>query len=112
MNEDEIKKQIAILERCACMNWDEVDPDSTEEIKEELYLTLHYMRREISEIIVNLPLPLLARLARALYILSDIQENLSVDVQEELEMYFLYDNIEENVEEQRDISWKELLKYK
>ncbi|NHJ05546.1 MAG: hypothetical protein EAX90_12030 [Candidatus Heimdallarchaeota archaeon] len=112
MNEEEIKKQIATLEKCASLDWDEVDPDSSEEIMEELYITLHYMRREISEIIVNLPLPLLTRLARALYILLDIQDNLSVDIQEELEMYFLYENIEEKVEEYRDLSWANLLKYK
>jgi len=110
MNEEQVKKQIAFLENCTSMNWDKVDSESLEQIMEELYLALYDLRKQISEIVVKLPLPLLTRFAKALQTLKDDQDNLTSDVQEELEMYFFYENIDEKIEESRELSWDELLK--
>lgn len=109
MNEEHVKKQIAFMEKCASMNWDEVDSESQDQTMEELYLALYELRKQISEIVVMLPLPLLGRFAKALQALNDNQDNLTSDVQEELEMYFFYENIEEKIEENRELSWEELL---
>ncbi|MBK5113906.1 MAG: hypothetical protein JJE41_09760 [Candidatus Heimdallarchaeota archaeon] len=109
MTEELVKKQIDFLEKCAGLSWDEVDADSLEQTMEELYLTLYELRKEINEIVVNLSLPLLTRLAKALQKLMDNQDNLTSDVQEELEMYFFYENIEEKVEENRELFWEDLV---
>jgi len=109
MEEEQVKKQIAFMENCASLNMDEIDSESLDQTMEELYLALYELRKQISEIIVKLPLPLLARFAKALQTLNDDQDNLTSDVQEELEMYFFYENIEEKIEENRELSWEELL---
>ncbi len=109
MNEEQVKKQIAFMENCASLNWDQVDSESLDQTMEELFLALYELRKQISEIVVKLPLPLLTRFAKALQTLKDDQDNLTSDVQEELEMYFFYENIEEKIEENRELSWEELL---
>lgn len=109
MNEAQVKKQIAFMENCANLNWDQIDSESLDQTMEELYLALYELRKQISEIVVTLPLPLLTRFAKALQTLNDDQDNLTSDVQEELEMYFFYENIGEKIEENRGFSWDELL---
>ncbi len=109
MNEEQVKKQIAFMEKCASLNWDQVDSETLDQTMEELYLALYELRKQINEIVVKLPLPLLTRFAKALQTLNDDQDNLTSDVQEELEMYFFYENIEEKIEENRELSWEELL---
>ena len=109
MNEEKVKKQIAFMEKCVSMNWDEVNSESLDQTMEELYLILYELRKQISEIVVKIPLSLLVRFAKALQALNDDQDNLTSDVQEELEMYFFYENIEEKIEEKRELSWDELL---
>ena len=109
MNEEQVMKQIAILENCAGLNWENVDSETQDQSMEELYLTLYELRKQISEIVEKLPLLLLTRFAKALQTLMDDQDNLTSDVQEELEMYFYYENIEEKIEESRELSWDELL---
>jgi hypothetical protein len=109
MNEEQVKKQIAFMEHCASLNWDNVNSESLDQTMEELYLALYEFRKQISEIIVKLPLPLLTRFAIALQTLMDDQDNLTSDVQEEIEMYFFYENIGEKIEENRGLSWDELL---
>ena len=109
MNEEQVMKQIAILENCASLNWENVDPETLDKTMEELYLTLYELRKQLSEIVEKLSLPLLTRFAKTLQTLMDDQDNLTSDVQEELEMYFFYENIEEKIEESRELSWDELL---
>ena len=109
MNEEQVKKQIAFMEKCSKINWDETDSESQDQTMEELYLALYELRKQISEIVVMLPLPLLGRFAKALQALNDTQDILTSDVQEELEMYFFYENIKEKTEENRDLTWEELL---
>ncbi|MCG3253540.1 MAG: hypothetical protein KAX09_06805 [Candidatus Heimdallarchaeota archaeon] len=109
MEEEQVKKQIAFMENCASLNMDEIDSKSLDQTMEELYLALYELRKQINEIVVKLPLPLLTRFAKALQTLNDDQDNLTSDVQEELEMYFFYENIEEKIEENRELSWEELL---
>ena len=109
MNEEQVKKQITFMEKCASINWDDVDSESLDQTMEELYLALYELRKQISEIVVKIPLPLLVRFAKTLQALNDDQDNLTSDVQEELEMYFFYENIEEKIEESRELSWEELL---
>jgi len=109
MEEEQVKKQITFMENCASLNKDEVDSESLDQTMEELYLALYELRKQISEIVVKLPLPLLTRFAKALQTLNDDQDNLTSDIQEELEMYFFYENIKEKIEENRELSWEELL---
>ncbi len=109
MEEEQVKKQIAFMENCASLKLDEVDSESLDQTMEELYLALYELRKQISEIVVKLPLPLLTRFAKALQTLNDDQDNLTSDIQEELEMYFFYENIKEKIEENRELSWEELL---
>ncbi|MHA1532755.1 MAG: hypothetical protein ACTSR6_12245 [Candidatus Heimdallarchaeota archaeon] len=109
MEEEQVKKQITFMENCASLNKDEVDSESLDQTMEELYLALYELRKQISEIVVKLPLPLLTRFAKVLQTLNDDQDNLTTDVQEELEMYFFYENIKEKIEENRELSWEELL---
>jgi hypothetical protein len=109
MNEEQVKKQIVFLEKCANLNWEDVDSDTLEQTMEELYLVLYELRKQLINVIEELPLPLLSRLAKALQKLMDSQDNLTSDVQEELEMYFFYENIEEKVEEKRELFWEDLI---
>jgi len=109
MNEEQVKKQIAFMEKCTSLNWDIVDSESLDQTMEELYLALYELRKQISEVVIKLPLPLLTRFAKALQALNDDQDNLTSDVQEEIEMYFFFENIEEKIEENRGASWDELL---
>ena len=109
MTEELVKKQIDFLEKCAGLSCDEVDAESLEKTMEELYLALYELRKQINEIVEKSPLALLTSFAKALQTLKDNQDYLTSDVQEELEMYFFYENIEEKIEENRELSWDELL---
>jgi len=109
MNEEEVKEQIAFLDKCARRNWNSVSFELFDEIMEELYFVLSALRKQLSEIIVDLPLPFLTQFARALQTFSNSKGQLYGDVQEEVEMFFIHENIAEKIEQQRKLSWNELL---
>ncbi|MBD3193282.1 MAG: hypothetical protein GF308_21790 [Candidatus Heimdallarchaeota archaeon] len=109
MNEEKIKKKINLLETCTRINWTDTDSEFVEQKMDELYYTLYELRKEANEIVTKLSLSLLTRLAKALQILFDNQDEFTSDVQEELEMWFLYENIVEKIENERELSWDELI---
>ena len=106
-NKDE--EQLSVLEKMSAIDWETVDTESLEDEIEELYLTLYDIRKRLNNVMSQWSELLLARLARSLQSLYDYQDYLSTDVQEELEQYFLFENIQEKIENERELSWEKLL---
>lgn len=109
MNEEEVKKQIMVLESCTQVNWADIGAESVEQKMDQLYYILYDLRKYTDKIVAELSLSLLSRLAKALQTLWDDQDELISDVQEELEMILYFENISEKIENKRGISWEELL---
>jgi len=109
MSSNKDDKQLSAIEKMAEINWETVDAESFETEIEELYINLYEIRKRLNNVIANWSELFLARLARSLQSLYDNQDYLSTDVQEELEQYFLFENIQEKIEVERNISWEKLL---
>jgi len=109
MGLDNDEEQLSVLEKMAEINWEIVDAELFEDEIEELYITLYEIRKRLDKAIANWSEYFLARLARTLQYLSDNQNHFTTDVQEELEQYFLFENIREKIEDERNISWDKLL---
>ena len=103
------EKQLSFLEKMAEIDWETTDADLFENEIEELYIVLYEIRKRLDEAIAKWPEILLGRLARSLQYLQDNQDYFTTDVQEELEQYFLFENIQEKIEDVRKLSWNKLL---
>ena len=109
MTPDKDDVQLSALENMAEINWDNVDAENFEDEIEGLYIALYEIRKRLDEVIAKWPELFLARLARSLQTLSDNQDYFTTDVQEELEQYFLFENIKEKIEDERKLTWDKLL---
>ena len=85
--------------------------EESEDIMERCYLTLYELRKNLNDLIINLPFILLARFTQILQTMKDNQDLFSIDVQEEIEMYFLYENIIEKVEKNRKVHWDDIARF-
>lgn len=102
-------EQLTFLEKMAEIDWEVVDAELFEDEIEELYIILYEIRKRLNEAIAKWPEFFLGRLARSLQYLNDNQDYFTTDVQEELEQYFLFENIQEKIENERNLSWDSLL---
>jgi len=91
------------------VNWDSIDESSIDEEAERLYLLLYELRKELVDVIKIVPIEILHRLIKALQVFMENIESLPSIIQEEIEMYFYYENIEQKILEHRNLNWDEVI---
>ena len=111
MKEELFTPHLEFLEISVQKIIDNNNQEGIEHIMEKLYITLYELRRNLNDLILNLPFILLARFTQILQTMEDNQVLFSTEVQEEIEMYFSYENIIEKVEKNRKVYWEDIASF-
>ncbi len=91
------------------VEWDAMDESSVDEESEKLFSLLYELRKELDDVIKLVSIETLHRFMKALQVFKENLDSLPIIIQEEIEMYFYYENIESKIEKYRNIIWDDII---
>ena len=111
MKEELFTPHLDFLDDCILKVIENNNLEESDDLMEKCYLTLYELRKNLNDIILHLPFISLSRFTQILQTMKDNQGLFSTEVQEEIEMYFSYENVIEKVEKNRKVYWDDIARF-
>jgi len=92
------------------VRWDTIEKQSLDEEAERLYTLLHELRMELIEVVKHISIETLHRFPKTLHVFKENIDSLPRVVQQEIELYFSYENIEKKIKEHRNLIWNDIIR--